>query len=128
MNIAKMQSAGVPVVPVVSPHHRLFIRRASRIADAAAIYASVCGNRLQSYLVPLPLDRRASGYSENEKRFARAQDRSNEPLLPTISSCVLGPKRHVVCTTMQFRDTAKPSCSSSTPQTCLLSIRITEAV
>ena len=87
------------------------IRRLLRIVGAALTRASVRESHLQYCLAPLPLDRRASRYCENEKLSPDALDRSNDQPLPAISNCAPGLKWRVVCTTIRFRDSLLLSCS-----------------
>jgi hypothetical protein len=89
----------------------LFIHRALQIAAAASTHASVCASHPQWCLAPLPLDRRASGYFENAKRFLGVQDRSiGQPHL-TISNCARGLKRRVVCISFRCCGSLVSSCS-----------------
>jgi hypothetical protein len=91
------------------------IRRLLRIVGAVTTRASVRESHLQCCLDPLPLDRRASRYYENEKLSPDALDRSNDQPLPATSNCVPGLKWRVVCTTIRFRDSLLLSCSYPLP-------------
>jgi len=92
------------------------IRRALQIVGAASTRASVCESHLQRCLVPLPLDRRASRYFENEKLFLDALDRSNDQPLPAISNCGRSLKWRVVCTAIRFRGSLLLSWSYLLPR------------
>src|ERR1700691_341450 len=104
------------------------IRRPLQIVGAASTRASVCENHLQCGLAPLPLDRRASRYFENEKLFPDALDRSNDQPLPAISNCARGLKWRVVCTTIRFRGSLLLSWSYLLPRLVFSSADTTEPV
>jgi hypothetical protein len=91
------------------------IRHALQIVGAASTRSSACASRRQWSLAPLPLDRRALDYFENEKRFPGAQDRSNDQPLPATSNCARGLKWRVVCITFRFRGSLIRRCSCLVP-------------
>ena len=66
------------------------IRRLLRIVDTASTRASVRESHLRCCLAPVPVDRRASRYFENEKLFPDALNRSNDQPVPAISNCARG--------------------------------------
>jgi hypothetical protein len=68
------------------------IRGSLLIVGAASTCASVGQSLLQRRLAPLPSDRRASRYFENEKLFHDALVRSNDQPLLAISNCAQGLK------------------------------------
>src|ERR1700726_4606897 len=86
------------------------IRHVMQTVGAASTPPSACVSRRQRSLVPLPWDRRALDYFENEKRFPGAQDRSNDQPLPATSNCARGLKWRVVCITFRYCGSPVLSC------------------
>jgi hypothetical protein len=87
------------------------IRHVMQTVGAASTPTSACVSRRQRSLVPLPWDRRALDYFENEKRFPGAHDRSNDQPLPATSNCARGLKWRVVCITFRYCGSPVLSCS-----------------